>query len=234
MFPLCLSCTLFHPVSALNILFQFHIFLLSFSETINTFDKSWRTCHSAPSLNPFYTPWKALHLIALKSVTHLIICGVCCHFCNSSSNRSLDRHRIPCYDVASMGKSDSLCIIMNYNVFCRNIIHGKPRTACKLRELRLPFQREGESMGPVAWRITTEAYYGKVFCHVGPWPLKRHCWTNCILPCLVSLSSDPGLAYRKGVLSTVFTNTMCSGCSNSLQLSARHKLSMNHLGTVKF
>lgn len=101
-------------------------------------------------------------------------------------------------------------------------------------ELRLPFQREGESTGPVSWGITTDAYYGKVFCHAGPWPLKRHCWKNCILPCLVSLWSDPGLAYRKGVLSTAFTNTTCSGCSNSLQLSARHKRSMNHLGTVKF
>lgn len=87
----CLSCVSSLPMSALNILnstFSLILFRNCLKEI--PFHKSKRTHHHTPSLNAFPTPWKALHLIALKYVVHLLKGGICCHFCQSSSNRLLD------------------------------------------------------------------------------------------------------------------------------------------------
>lgn len=90
-FLLCLSCVSSLSMSALNHLIS-TLSLTLFRNCLKEiqFYKSKRTCHHAPSLNAFPTPWKALHLTALKYVVHLIKGGVCCHFCKSSSNRLLD------------------------------------------------------------------------------------------------------------------------------------------------
>ena len=90
-FPLCLSCVSSLSMLALNFLIStLSLSLFRYCLKEIQFYKSKWTCHHAPSLNAFPTPWKALHLTARKYVVHLIKGGVCCHFCKSSSNRLLD------------------------------------------------------------------------------------------------------------------------------------------------
>lgn len=99
-------------------------------------------------------------------------CGVCCHFCKSSSNRSLDGHSIPCYNAAPMGKSDSPCSLLNYRAFSGDITHGNYQD-CLWTHRAVPFFSEWR-WKPQArlWGITAEADRRRSLSRAAPWPLR--------------------------------------------------------------